>query len=725
MGRKIFSTLYAGTEAGRPVIGFSDEVKHFSRDTLVGFWRRWYRPENMSLVVVGNLPEDDAQKYAKKYFGQNVSANLPEISCGPARHRSLSRAKSGDVRAIVITGDFEQTRLDVALGAPPMDSPDCPLIDLAAYVLGGSDVSRLQRRLKEKEGIVNAIGASAYTPVFEGVFEVSAALEPSNFEAATFAIARELSLVTSSEPPTQQEVDRARAASRIGKIHREETVDGVARALVSGLATTMKDKFEDVYERLLNESPVDELPPAMRRDWNFNDALIVVLCDKAHAPSEQRLVETFRAGVAEGQKKAVTKPKMASANAAVSVHRFTVGSDVPVIYRHIDGAKMFSVSASTEGGLRGEDMASAGIFHALATLLGLATKTKPFEIFSGRIEDLGSVLGGFSGKDSVGFEMHCTEDQVEEMVDCLAHAILEPSFPEEQWDAYRRETLESLKLQQDSASWICMRRLHQEVFGKHPYALPVTGIERTVKDFTAAKLETFFESWRDRGPWVIAIAGGVPVDRVERVMTKSFAGFSPKKSRRDFAATLTEDLSLLGVPLKPRRNQEQAHLALAGSGPKWGDPYRAAIDVLTNIMGGHGGRLFSSLREKESLAYSVSPLHSQGVLGGMIGAYIATSHDKTEQALDGLKRELRKISTEGPTEEEITRAKAYILGSHEIGLQRTSSQSMTMALMELYGQGWDDFMKYPQSVESVDAATIRQAAAKYFDPEKMRKVLVG
>jgi zinc protease len=142
-------------------------------------------------------------------------------------------------------------------------------------------------------------------------------------------------------------------------------------------------------------------------------------------------------------------------------------------------------------------------------------------------------------------------------------------------------------------------------------------------------------------------------------------------------------------------------------------------------MGGHGGRLFSSLREKESLAYSVSPLHSQGVLGGMIGAYIATSHDKTEQALDGLKRELRKISTEGPTEEEITRAKAYILGSHEIGLQRTSSQSMTMALMELYGQGWDDFMKYPQSVESVDAATIRQAAAKYFDPEKMRKVLVG
>jgi predicted Zn-dependent peptidase len=77
--------------------------------------------------------------------------------------------------------------------------------------------------------------------------------------------------------------------------------------------------------------------------------------------------------------------------------------------------------------------------------LGLATKSRPFEDFSGRLEDLGSILGGFSGKDSVGFEMHCTEDQVDEMIDHLSEAMLEPVFPVEQWESYRRETLESLK----------------------------------------------------------------------------------------------------------------------------------------------------------------------------------------------------------------------------------------------------------------------------------------
>lgn len=725
VGKRIFATIYEGSEAGRPIIGFSDEVKNFSRETLIKFWKRWYQPQNMSLVVVGNISEDLAVQYVEKFFGKKSTMAMGQENWGSGRHRAIRRSRNKGVRAVVITGEFEQNRLDIALGAPAIDSPDCPLIDAASYVLGGSDVSRLQRRLKEKEGVVNAIGASAYTPVFEGVFEVSAAVDPDKFGAATYSIARELATIVGPEPPTQQEVDRARAASRIGRIHREETVDGVARAVVSGLATSMKDKFEDIYDRLLNEFDSDELPHAMHRDWDFDDALIIALCDKAHAPKEDELVEKFKEGIRAGLNTTTAKVREHKPKPTVSIHRFEVGAGIPVIYRQINEAKMFSLAAATEGGLRGEDVSSVGVFHALATLLGLATKSRPFEEFSGRLEDMGSILGGFSGKDSLGFEMHCTEDQVDEMIGYLAEAMLEPVFPEEQWESYRRETLESLKLQQDSPSWICMRRLHQEVYGQHPYALPITGIEKTVRDFTAASLQKFFETWRDDGPWVIAVAGGVSADHVQRKLTDAFDGFTPKKIRRKFTGVLAGDLSSLGIPLKPRRKQEQAHIALGGDGPRWGNPNRAAIDVLINIMGGHGGRLFATLREQESLAYSVSPLHSQGSLGGMIGAYIATSTDKTEQALLGLEREMRKISTEGPTEEEITRSKAYILGSHEIGLQRTSSQSMTMALMELYGVGWDDFLRYPDAIEKVDMATIRQAAAEYFNPSKMRKVLVG
>ena len=727
IGRKIFADIYEGNEAARPIIGFSEEVKGFSRETLINFWTRWYCPENMSLVVVGQISEEDGRELAESYFGQR-SKRRPssEIRLGSGRHSGLRRVTGKGVRAIIIEGDFEQTRMDIAIGATSIDAPDTALIDAAAYILGGSEASRLQRRLKEQEAVVNAVGASAYTPTFEGVFEISAALEPSQLNSALRSMGRELALIMGAEPATNQEIERARAASRIGRIHREETVDGVARALVSGLTTSMKEQFEGIYENLLNSFIANDLTFALNREWDLGSALIVVLCDKENRPREADLIKSFNDGVQSGQEKTAKKTSAnISTQPTVVTHKFEIGNGIPVVYRQIPGSRMFSVVAATEGGLRGEDIANSGVFHATATLLGLATKHKSYDVFSGRIEDMGTVLGGFSGKDSLGFEMHCTEDQIKEMIEYLAESILEPVFPLEQWESYRRETLESLKLQQDSASWICMRRLHQQVFGLHPYALPISGIEKTINNFSAPQLETFFETWRDGGNWVFAVAGGAKPEAVQEYLTQAFRRFAPINRNRQFTGIVTEELKHLGIPESPRRKQEQAHIALAGPGPKWGEAGRAAIDVLINILGGHGGRLFTTLRDQESLAYSVSPLHSQGVFGGMIGAYIATAKDKIDQAIAGLDRELCKISTEGPTEDEITRAKAYILGSHEVSLQRTSAQAMTMGLMELYGMGWNDFATYPDLIRNVDPHQIKKVAGQYFNPSMMKRVIVG
>ena len=200
IGRKIFSTMYEGSEAGRPIIGFSEEVKNFSRDTLVDFWSRWYQPENMTLVVVGNLSTEEATVLAEKHFGTKAVKKPRKDNWGSGRHNEIKRVQPTGVRALILSGDFEQTRMDVAFGAPTVYAPDCALVDTAAYILGGSEVSRLQRRLKEKEAVVNAIGASAYTPNFEGIFEVSTALEPANLKSALRSIGRELALLMGLRP---------------------------------------------------------------------------------------------------------------------------------------------------------------------------------------------------------------------------------------------------------------------------------------------------------------------------------------------------------------------------------------------------------------------------------------------------------------------------------------------------------------------------------------------
>lgn len=723
-GRAIHAEIYAGTEAGRPIIGFSGQIATMSRDTLLNFWRKWYQPQNMSLVVVGNLLDSEGLDLAKKFFGRQPTTGTME-NRGAGRHKNILRQRRGKVRSIVIGRDVEQSRLHVILGAPSIESPDCPLIDTASYVLGGSDVSRLQTRLQEKEAVVNAIGASSYSSVFEGTFEVSAIMDPANLVPACSSIGRELALLMQREPATEQEIERARAASRIAKIHREETVDGVASAIVAGLSTPMKEKFESYYEFLASHCSTDEMTDALHRHWDLLDALIVVVCDHPHKPDPTALESAFVKGleIAKATKSSVI-PKKIKSSSSIGTHRFEIGEGVSVIYREIPDAKMFSFTATTEGGQRGESPQTAGMFYAMAGLLGLASKRRDYTKFAGRLEDLGAVLSGFSGKDSCGLTLQCTTQQVEEMIGNLAECMLEPAFPEEQWQVNLRETFESIKMQFDSFEWVCMRRLHLKVFGNHPYTMPIVGFDRVIRGLKAQQLEDFFEKWRDDGRWVFAGAGGAPAHLVRDLLSQHFENFRPKKRSRSFSYDLTEDLAPTLMAISPKRIPEQVQVAIGGMGPSWSSSDREATDILLTALSGQGGRLFS-LREGESLAYSIGPLHSQGVGGGLVGAYMATAREKVDRALASLERELHKISSGGLSDEELGWAKSFLIGNHEIGLQRTSSQAMTMALMELYGLGWNDFQSYPSRLQTVSRDDVSEAAARYFQRAALNVITVG
>jgi zinc protease len=96
-----------------------------------------------------------------------------------------------------------------------------------------------------------------------------------------------------------------------------------------------------------------------------------------------------------------------------------------------------------------------------------------------------------------------------------------------------------------------------------------------------------------------------------------------------------------------------------------------------------------------------------------------------ERAKSSLERELHKVSSIRVDSEELERSRAFLLGSHEISLQRTSSQAMTMALMELYGLGWDDFQTYTHRMKRVTSEDVSKAAAEYFEKSGLNLVTVS
>ena len=142
------------------------------------------------------------------------------------------------------------------------------------------------------------------------------------------------------------------------------------------------------------------------------------------------------------------------------------------------------------------------------------------------------------------------------------------------------------------------------------------------------------------------------------------------------------------------------------------DPEAPALEVLTQVLAGQGGRLFLELRDKQSLAYVVTAFSNEGVDPGSFGVYIASDPSKLDQARSGLDAELRRILDEPVTPPEIERAKAYLIGSQAVSLQRFGSQASMLSLEELYGLGATHHLEYESRIEAVTAEDLSRVAKR-------------
>jgi zinc protease len=163
--------------------------------------------------------------------------------------------------------------------------------------------------------------------------------------------------------------------------------------------------------------------------------------------------------------------------------------------------------------------------------------------------------------------------------------------------------------------------------------------------------------------------------------------------------------------------KEQAHFVLGFLGVSFNHPDSYALTVLGAALSGQGGRLFHELRDKESLAYALDFMANPNLDPGFIGIYMGIHPNKLETAIEAGLRELKKVKEEGLSEEEVDRAKKYLIGNFEIGLQTTGAQANQMSLDELYGLGFDHYQKYPQEIQKITKVDVNRVAKKYINLE--------
>lgn len=263
------------------------------------------------------------------------------------------------------------------------------------------------------------------------------------------------------------------------------------------------------------------------------------------------------------------------------------------------------------------------------------------------------------------------------------------------------------------------------VFGDHPLGRAIIGHASVIADTPAAEIARFHGSRYTPGNVVIAAAGAVDHDalvtlvgeRLEGVVGGALRGAPPIKAAPS---------ALTAQHRFERKDTEQFHVCVGGTGLSRHDDRRFALRVLDTIFGGtSSSRLFQEVRERYGLAYSVYSFTSAYQDSGQVGLYVGTRTDNLGEAMRVISGELERLRREPATAEELERAKENLKGRVLLALESTGAR-MSRLGSELLAEA--PLLALDEVVAQIDAVTIsdlEELAAELWDPQQLSVAGIG
>ena len=201
----------------------------------------------------------------------------------------------------------------------------------------------------------------------------------------------------------------------------------------------------------------------------------------------------------------------------------------------------------------------------------------------------------------------------------------------------RREILADIAAQTDNLGGTAFRMFNEHAYAGHPYSMSVLGTAESVGGITRGELLEYYQRTLQPSRMVVSVVGDIAPERALRTIGTLLHDTSPAAPR---ALPPRPPVAEVVGPVSDgeTRDRQQSHVVLGYPSESLDGEYRYALDVLGGILGGQGGRLFVELRDRQSLAYSVSAYSSCGLDAGTFAFYIATSPNKVAQAVEGMTR---------------------------------------------------------------------------------------
>lgn len=376
------------------------------------------------------------------------------------------------------------------------------------------------------------------------------------------------------------------------------------------------------------------------------------------------------------------------------------------------------------GGAAEDPPGKAGAVQMLSRLLDEGAGPYSSHAFQERLAERAIELTFTAGPDALGGSLKTLVAHADEAFDLLRLALVEPRFDEDAVERVRAQILAGLRYQTNDPTTVSTKRFLADAFPGHPYGQPSSGSLESVAAITRDDLVALHRRIIASARVKIAAVGDLSEADLTARIDKAF-GEIPRQpdlnplARTSISGRGRQEVVDLDIP--------QSVIRFGFEGVSWRDPDFIPAYVLNHILGGGAftSRLFQEVRERRGLAYSVGTSLVSYQRAAMTWGYTATKNERVVECLDVIRDEMAKFRADGPSDDELAKARDYLTGSYALGFDTSTKIAHQLVQIAFEELGLDYIRRRNELVAAVTQDDIRRVGERVIGDGSMLVVIAG
>lgn len=384
---------------------------------------------------------------------------------------------------------------------------------------------------------------------------------------------------------------------------------------------------------------------------------------------------------------------------------------------------LLSLDYAFTGGANADPADKPGVAHMVGSLLDEGAGDLDARTFQERMEEKAIQLGFTAGRDQFRGSLHSLAANLDEAENLLRLALTAPRFDAEPVQRIRAQLQAQVLRGTTNPNEIVTKRWWAAAFPDHPYGRPTGGTAESLAAITVDDLKAFVRDTFARDTLTIGIVGDIDRDAAGKLIDRIFGALPAHATLAPVPAAAMHGL---GERIVVDLDVPQTVISFGGPGLARSDPDFLAGYVVNHIYGGApmSSWLYREVREKRGLAYGIYSRLIWMEHGNIMSGSTATRADRAGETLSLIEEETKRMAAEGPTQEELDKAKTYLKGSYALAFDTSSKIAGQLVQIQLDKLGIDYPERRGAMIDAVTLADAKRVAKRLFDT-KLLTLVVG